>query len=485
MSSPAAAELDMHARRALDFFQHQTALQLDKPFSIDLCSQWLSRLMHHEPAIKHGVIAVASLHENFMRPSGAEAKEERKILALHHYGKSINEVVQLNKKASESASTTTLITCLLYCLAESLQGHLHSSWKHIVAGIQLLAEVEAASFDHEKANIGMPQPLLNLLRRILMNLGTQAMALQDGPTDSMAMQFIKTSHQTVSEVFISTDQALAELSHLVNDTLRAVTWYVTHKVDMDRPDEDLLLVREALEERYSTWAVAFNTLLVAINGDSTTEAGGDWNTAPFILRVNQVLCRIIMSGLYSASETAYDAYLEDFQTIVQSTKHIIAIERQQGQGPRKSSDCSTPPLMSSPPIFSMTLGILPALFFVCTSCRHQETRHEALQILRENKRRETCWDSDVLSRVAERHITLEEQKMMDYWRERQAQVDQCLTSNSVSQSENGKCIDTTQLPGNMRIDTMVVDFTAEKSVVMSFRQTQSGERHDMVMEWTD
>ncbi|KAJ9659242.1 hypothetical protein H2198_003246 [Neophaeococcomyces mojaviensis] len=491
MSSPDATELNMQARRALDFFQHQTALQLDGPFTIDLCSKWLSRLMQHDTAIKHGVIALATLHESFMQPSLA-GTDERKILALHHYGKSINGVVQLNAKAPGSVSATTLVTCLLYCLIESLQGHFHSAWKHIIAGIQLLAEVDQGLLSHGNTSADIPQPLLDLLRRVLVSLGTQATALQDGPVDPMAIQHIKNSHRTVNEVFTSTEEALAELSHLVNDVLQAMTWVDISDVDVDWPSEDFVLAREALESRLSSWALAFKNLLVT-DSNRTTDPRDRSDIALLILRVNQILCRVIMTCMYTKSQTAFDACLEDFQMIVQITKSIIAIEQQQEQS-RPNSPSNSPPLpASSRPTFSMMLGIIPALFFVCIRCRHQETRRQALQILLENRRRETCWDSYVVGRAAEKHIMIEEQRMARYWRETQTQGDgpsirhqpDSELARATSESADSNWTDTTHMPENMRLDRLDVDFTTEKSAVLSFAQTQSGERYDMVMEWDD
>lgn len=493
MNSPEATELDMQARRALDFFHHQTAFQLDQPFAIDLWTKSLACIMQHEPAVKHGVIALATLHENFLQLPNADNYEERKILALQHYGKSINAIVQLNAKDVDSVSATTLITCLLYCLIETLQGHYQSSAKHVVAGLQILADIDRGVLSHKQAVADISEPLLHLLRHLFTNLLMQAMALDDPALSTSAMVRVKKSHHIVSKVFHSTDQALAELSSIINDLLLTMMWVSTYGIDVDfyPPNEELLDARNALNSRHEKWASAYYDLLSNVEKDQRKPRTNAEVVALLVLRVNHLLCRISMTGLYSQPQSSFDEHLDKFQAMIGLIRRILELEKQDSKLPsnRSASDSAKP--TTSQPLFSMTLGIIPALFFTCTRCRHYQTRLQALHLLSTIKRRETCWDSHLVTWVSRRFITIEEHRIATYRRERYYHLSRDVSPNSSLSSHSSPqglevaLTDTTNMPEHLRIHKLEIVFSTESSAIMTFENSHLKSQDDMLVEWGD
>lgn len=108
-------------RRCFDFFLNRTASQLSGFWDSDFWGCLILQATHHQPAIRHAVLALGSLHERF------EAGD-RSVLnpiwdkgeggfALKQYNQAIQHVV---KPASEGqqAVDVCLIACLLFACFE-------------------------------------------------------------------------------------------------------------------------------------------------------------------------------------------------------------------------------------------------------------------------------------------------------------------------------------------------------------------------------
>ena len=69
---------------------------------------------HHEPAIKHAVIALGALHES----SEIKSREDSSIFAMQQYGKAIECLVKPLREKQKQAADVALITCVLFVCFE-------------------------------------------------------------------------------------------------------------------------------------------------------------------------------------------------------------------------------------------------------------------------------------------------------------------------------------------------------------------------------
>lgn len=65
---------------------------------------------HHEPAIRHAVVALGALHESHEVGS----REEQCVFAMQQYGKAIRCLIKPIHEKQKQAADVTLITCVLF-----------------------------------------------------------------------------------------------------------------------------------------------------------------------------------------------------------------------------------------------------------------------------------------------------------------------------------------------------------------------------------
>ena len=72
----------------------------------------------HEPAIRHAVIALSSLHENFETSDLSKESLGRDTFALQHYVKAIECLVQPQHGQSKHTADVALMACVLFICFE-------------------------------------------------------------------------------------------------------------------------------------------------------------------------------------------------------------------------------------------------------------------------------------------------------------------------------------------------------------------------------
>lgn len=108
-------------RRCFDFFLNRTASQLSGFWDSDFWNCLVLRATHHQPAIRHAVLALGSLHERF--EAGDRSVMSRIWdkgeggYALKQYNQAIHQLI---KPASEGqqAVDVCLIACMLFACFE-------------------------------------------------------------------------------------------------------------------------------------------------------------------------------------------------------------------------------------------------------------------------------------------------------------------------------------------------------------------------------
>lgn len=464
------ADMDSVALRSLDFFLNSTALQLELPFESGTWSRTISCFMQHQPAVKHALIALAALHENYQHTSKSVLAEQRKLLALEHYGKSINTVVQNNVQDASRALAPTLVASLLFCAIESLQGHFSSAVKHIIAGVRLLSECE----DNKKARDSLPDTLLDALRRIFISLGMQAMALEETCVQPVMLQLLKRSQLATTCSFSTIGQAQAEINHLQIDGMRVLSQAESCVRESDFPSAELQGAHQALRQRFRFWSSQYHDLLKA--NDGLRGADDHRKHMAFLtLRLNQVITAIILSAGFSDQQMRYDAVTSKFEKAVSTAEEICQI----------GSEHTITAKDANLPTFSMTLGIVPAMFFAAVRCRHYSIRRRALAILRMHKRRESVWDATITASVAEQVIVVEEKAAARY---RDRGVDGKRTSDvgqAAYDTKNTACT-LADLPESVRIRNLDVDFLGfENTATVSFLGKTGSREHHQVLVWDE
>ena len=110
-------------RRYFDFFLKRTASQLSGFYDSDFWGCLILRATHHQPAIRHAVLALGSLHERF------EAGDRSVVnpiwdkteggFALKQYNYAIQQLIKYTNEG-QKAVDVCLIACILFACFEVL-----------------------------------------------------------------------------------------------------------------------------------------------------------------------------------------------------------------------------------------------------------------------------------------------------------------------------------------------------------------------------
>ena len=111
-------------RRHFDFFLNRTASQLSGFWDSDFWSCLILRATHHQPAIRHGVLALGSLHERFEAGDSSVLSpiwdKGEGGFALEQYNLAIQHLIKPASK-DQQAVDVCLISCMLFACFEVSQ----------------------------------------------------------------------------------------------------------------------------------------------------------------------------------------------------------------------------------------------------------------------------------------------------------------------------------------------------------------------------
>ncbi|KAJ9617705.1 hypothetical protein H2204_013517 [Knufia peltigerae] len=415
-------DLDWSERRSLSFFQDRTALELSGSFQSDFWFSTILPLARQDPAVRHALIALSSMHEHyagvdhFAPPSGLD-------FALDHYGKAIRELVRLNnQKHGEGRFDCALVTCALFSSFESLQGHYHTACKHAISGMKMLAEDQRQSHDCSDTSLG-PRTMRNSrfeLTRFFTAMSRQMLEIGDsnfsGPRPSIIW-----GAPSMPERFASYEDALLHMEVLLtrlNDYANRVDELAKAGPVPDEMANNFMFEFVSIKDHAIRWSAMFDVLNSEqqqnASQDSTPEStsssekpssiSGRTSTIPpaaLLLQAYQSLLVGFLQRVEVNDETVLDNYASDFETcldlceaFLKQTSHIVTLEPipvQPSQTPRMAR-----------PSYSLALGVVAIMFVVATRGTNMSSRERAIRLLKSCHRREGFWDSWIAGELADR-----------------------------------------------------------------------------------
>ena len=108
-------------RRYFNFFRSRTSVQMAGFFSSEIWDRLILQATHYEPAIKHAVLALGSLHERFENEDQSLQKQtwsrDEGGFALEHYNLAIQSLMNPAESGRLNIDVC-LIACMLFCSFE-------------------------------------------------------------------------------------------------------------------------------------------------------------------------------------------------------------------------------------------------------------------------------------------------------------------------------------------------------------------------------
>jgi hypothetical protein len=385
-------------RRAFHFFREKSATDFPGFFDSTFWGQLVLQASHAEPSIRHAVFALGSLHETVQHEESTLSKSRRACdpFALQQCNKAIGHLNQNIRSSGQHSDEMLLMSCAIFICFESLQGNYESALSHMQSGLRIFRSWQAeinkpspgvatSSQHHQSVNSEIVQ--------IFSRLNVQTLLFPD--THLFPMDFVKQDVSfiinSVPNAFTTFNEARDWLDNCMSYKLQAevVAYFKRHGSDYDShsgPPQDT-----TNDHLLPEWSAVFNAF-VQKTGPSL---GPKDHQRAMLLEIQYNCAKVLLSVGIPPVETAFDDFRGAFESIISLASSVIC----------QSGPCG---ISGRTVHFSFETGVLPALYFTATRCRDPWIRRQALSLLSATSRQECIWNSEMLSKIAERLILIEE-----------------------------------------------------------------------------
>ncbi|KAI9687996.1 MAG: hypothetical protein M1820_010348 [Bogoriella megaspora] len=371
-------------RRALDYFFNRVMIVLSGDFEPDFWSKDVIQLARRDGPVKHALLALSSMYEQFS--TGVDPRLDQQDFSFHHYGMAVKDLARLDS-SKEQALDLVLVTCMLFTVFESLQGHYHAAMGHVKSGMGILVEEQ-----HRKRSRRVSMIHQRTLTRFFLMMETQIRLLSE-PSAGISIPSLSGYETTIPDHFLSYESALACLEVLLRDIFELGDRYYCLIADPYTPlgmFQQPLRDHERLKHRVGSWEVSVDSLL----GKRAENKSKEQRSAIMILSIYRTYLRVFAERIVQNDDSCYERYLPQFWTGLQKIEEFIHDQ----PTPKSSNESEDEEIQ---PSFTLSTGIVPVLCELSTSNCDAGIRKKAIDLLRACKRREGLWDSDLAVRFAQ------------------------------------------------------------------------------------
>ncbi|KAB5570208.1 hypothetical protein GE09DRAFT_699389 [Coniochaeta sp. 2T2.1] len=390
-------------KRSFHFFQHVTAPTLSGDFDAFFWRVLVLQICQTEPAVKHAVLAVSSLHEGMLQDTHTVTPyadgSSRQSFALQQYNKAIACMLEQMAEAP-CKPLGPLLTCVLFVCIEFMQNKDKESLIHLEQGRQILVQLQ------RKASSTTPE--MEMIKQHLVPMYTRLSltSFMFGGNPVPIPSQLKMLRE-VPCVFESIDEAQYCLYDFMDECMRFTRRTRVGRATSTTPEceANLKQHQDYLMGKLAKIDVAWS--LYQVSKPTDAQEG-----AVKLLSIHLRLNRICLATALSTRETDFDAYLPDFAAIIPLASDFLEASNRNPSTDRKYSAATGNPVHPSGrrSMFSFGLHVIAPLYFVVTKCRHPIIRRAALDLLKRNSsRRENLWRANIMAEIATRTIRLEEQ----------------------------------------------------------------------------
>lgn len=398
-------------RRCLDRFRVLLTDKLTRPFGSHFWSSLVLQLSLSEPAVLHASIALTSAYDSF---APAQTREDVAMVTptpflLRQYNYAIRALLANEALKSAASVRVAAVSCILFICLEILRGNLDAMEVHFAAGIKLLYQLQcrshrSATTTHTVLVKHHPELFDDHIIEVFARLNLQFLMLGHGPQQKETFvpsfrygraSYLPRRFSAVDEARQALNPILLSVMHLVMQVGRLTRSTHTHP-----PPSSAVMLEEqkALQAAVEDWIASCDNSIQS----AFAPVARQHRLALLMLRTYADVAIILLSTCFTVKETAYDAHLLVFKSIIQRYSDVHSTDY-----PLQSDTCEVDPT------FMIDSGLFPPLYFTALKCRNHATRHQALAILRQYVHMEGPWTGPMLARVAGHVVSLEERHFGD------------------------------------------------------------------------
>ena len=381
---------DYNERRGYHFFRLKSLGEILGQQDAEFWKSLFLQASYTQPAIKHALIAVASVHESLELSEGDVARNEavaqkKRVFSLKHYNKAIQLLIN-DKRKSPNQLCTALVICVLFIVFEGFSSNYPACALHLENGLALLDQWSSARELPRKSGDDLiySEDLINdRVAPILVRCTAQAATFADSRIHAgrYSTYPVLPSAPVLPPRFDSFTKAREALDNVMRWTLLTVN----SSEPSSGPETGAMLAR-TLED----WRQAFSPLP---KGTETKLEHHGFRAAR-CMQIHYLVAFIIINTYLSDDETVFDKYIDQFGTIVNEAQKLLSTDGGVDEQYKLS--------------FSFDFGVTPPLYFTASRCRDPLIRRRALALMRLSHRMQGPWNSEHSAKCAEEIIRIEE-----------------------------------------------------------------------------
>ena len=398
-SNPSAAVPgDITERRYFELFREEVAFILCGYFQSPFWTRVIPQTCHHEPAIRHEVVALSALYKSSKSTSNAEnGNETHRNFAFLQQSKALRYLRESLSGGNQTARLPLMASLVFFCF-ESLHGNWETSLQQLSSGRNLLKHCQTLGGDKKALrNIGpeIPQALERLetvmLSFLVMN-PVSDLPLPDEEDYKELRDSIPDQLKAIEDGYpIVVKSATLALKHIG----RAAR-FATSKMS-NISSKSVAQEMEQLEEGFQLWRKTYEVSKRALQpllGNKIANVMSKEYLGALTLYIQGEVFDTMMLTSMDLEEAVFDSFLKRFQLIVSSSRFLLETEQQfWGKGEAA---------------LKFGMGLVVCLYYTATRCRDSAVRREAIATLRERPSRCGVWDSLQAAKVAEWVADLED-----------------------------------------------------------------------------
>ncbi|KAI1847850.1 hypothetical protein JX265_013916 [Neoarthrinium moseri] len=362
--------------RALQFFCENAGPLLSGPLDPYFWTHLVIQFSNFEPSVRHSVVAISSLYEDYHCRARTVAQLRNNDFALRHYNAAIENLRKLNNEP------LILLVCVLFVCIELLQGNRDAAMQHIRHGIIILERI-GASYPWTVEHLA---PVFRRLSVFPLFFGS---SVDTFPRPAGLDAPIPARFTTFSEAQYYMDAIICQASRLI----RHGDPYRYGKLLNQPVDPRLLAWQLNLELSVNDWYDSMADL------NERLGLKEEQDTAYCNAMLRYRLARSWARSAFEPNETAYDERLDDLKAIIdRAVQHSHRVPRIGSNGPR----------------FTFEVGFVPFVIYATMHCRDLRTRLRGLIWLREcGTTRENLWEPERMYPICKRLVEIEHNIVLD------------------------------------------------------------------------
>ncbi|KAL2703967.1 hypothetical protein AAEP93_005038 [Penicillium crustosum] len=384
-------------RRAFAYYFECAASSIGGGLDVDFWRTVVPQVCRYEPAVWDAIITISALFERPQkcldpvpqRHDNSVSFTKNHQDALGWYSRSVSAVRQRIEQGSVDAFIG-LISCMLFICIEAIQGNADGAMQLYHQGVQLIAalRLQIAPAATNKASL-----LEDTIIPLFIRLGTFALASGGDPVTAL----LKDAEDASGEQFDSLKSAREAIVLLTIDipSFERTCYKHLNQADVSHVPEEFYTRRFSLAARLRNWRTAFENLMT-VGRTKDILSLQQIGTGALLLSYHEMLY-VMLETCTSLSFMQFDAYLPNFQTIVE----------QSAIAPK----ASVRPDGTQPP-FTFDLNIGLPLWFTSLRCREPHTRRMALDLLRQAPSVQGFYQCSIWAGVGQIIMELEESHPM-------------------------------------------------------------------------